>query len=128
MPLQAENSTDEYWPACAFTSFTQDNGWLIGDASQDYPHIARRYVSQQLGYIQQKFQPKRIMICEFGFPVFGEALKPLEAQLYDQERTIYYRAFIEEALQAHSAGDMDLIRILAWSALDNNEVGTFDTH
>jgi beta-glucosidase/6-phospho-beta-glucosidase/beta-galactosidase len=48
------------------------------------------------------------------------------AQRYDLERTLYYQEFLREMLKAMFEDNVKVIGTLAWSALDNNEFGSFD--
>ncbi|KAJ5992516.1 beta-glucosidase [Penicillium sp. IBT 35674x] len=121
------NSSDPLWPYCAVLTNVQANGWLMGDGSEAYPYIAPQYVRQQLGYLWNTFKPSAILVAEFGFPVFAESQKTVPAQQYDLERTLYYQGFLHEVLKAIHKDGVNVIGTIAWSFLDNNELGTYDS-
>ena len=119
------NSSNPLWPTCTVLTNVQANGWLMGDGSMAYPYVAPQYVRQQLSYIWNTFRPAGIMVSEFGFPVFAEAQKSLPAQQYDLERTLYYQGFLQETLKSIYLDGVRVIGTLAWSFVDNNELGSY---
>ncbi|KAI9332459.1 beta-glucosidase [Zopfochytrium polystomum] len=123
----AANKSDPLWPSCVELSYVQRNGWLIGAASNSYPHIAPQYVREQLGYVWKTYgQPAGgVMITEFGLPVTAESTLPLAKQLMDFDRSMYYVNFLAETLRAVHHDGVKVIGALAWSFLDNNEFGSY---
>ena len=119
------NFSDPLWPTCTVLSNVQANGWLMGDGSMAYPYIAPQYVRQQLSYVWNTFWPSGILVSEFGFPVFAEAQKDPPAQQYDLERTLYYQGFLQEVLKSMHIDGVNVIGTLAWSFVDNNELGSY---
>jgi beta-glucosidase/6-phospho-beta-glucosidase/beta-galactosidase len=120
------NSSDPLWPRCADLTEFQQNGWQIGQKSNDYAYIAPQYVRQQLGYVWNTFKPTGILIAEFGFNPFMEAEKKLVEQQYDLERTLYYQDFLKETLKSMHLDGVNVIGALAWSFVDNNEFGSYE--
>lgn len=55
-----------------------------------------------------------------------EYSRTLDAQRYDLERTLYYQSFLAEMLKAIYEDGINVVGALAWSALDNNEFGSFE--
>ncbi|PYI14686.1 beta-glucosidase [Aspergillus violaceofuscus CBS 115571] len=121
----AANSSHPLWPSCATLTNVQANGWLMGEASNDYAYIAPQYVRQQLGYLWNTFRPKGILVAEYGFNPFADANRSLNAQRYDLERTLYYHFFLREVLTAIHEDGINVIGALAWSVLDNDEFGSY---
>ncbi|KAH8651387.1 beta-glucosidase [Xylariales sp. PMI_506] len=120
----AANPSDPHWPSCVVLSSTQADGWLMGAASNSYVYIAPQYMRQQLKYVWDVFRPRGgILISEIGFPVQNEALKTLPQQQFDIERSLYYNAFLSEALKAVHEDGVPVIGAFAWSFVDNNEWG-----
>ncbi|THX37280.1 hypothetical protein D6D10_06016 [Aureobasidium pullulans] len=50
--------------SCADLTEIQQNGWQIGQKSNDYAYIAPQYVCQPLGYVWNTFKPSGILIAE----------------------------------------------------------------
>ncbi|PYH46479.1 glycoside hydrolase [Aspergillus saccharolyticus JOP 1030-1] len=119
------NASNALWPSCATLTNVQANGWLMGEASNDYAYIAPQYVRQQLGYLWNTFRPKGILVAEFGFNPFADANRSLNAQRYDLERTLYYHFFLREVLTAIHEDGINVVGALAWSVLDNDEFGSY---
>ncbi|KAJ5819203.1 beta-glucosidase [Penicillium riverlandense] len=125
----ARNKSDPLWPTCVVTTNDAANGWLIGDASSvTYSFIAPEYVRAQMNYVWDTFRPAGVLVAEYGFPATGDTLRALDAQRYDLERTIYYQAFLTEVLRAVHEDGVNVIGALAWSFIETNEFGTFDSH
>lgn len=125
----ANDPSNALWPTCVVTTNDAANGWLIGDASSvGYSFIASQYVRAQMNYVWNTFRPAGVLIAEYGFPTLGDNLKVLDAQRYDMERTIYYQAFLTEVLRAVNEDGVNIIGALAWSFIETNEFGTFDSH
>ncbi|KAI5203491.1 beta-glucosidase [Aureobasidium subglaciale] len=120
------NSSDPLWPRCAELTEIQQNGWQVGQKSNDYAYIAPQYVRQQLGYVWNTFRPSGILISEFGFNPFMESEKKPVEQLYDLERSLYYESFLKETLKSMHLDGVNVIGALAWSFVDNNEFGSFE--
>jgi beta-glucosidase/6-phospho-beta-glucosidase/beta-galactosidase len=125
----AADPTNSLWPTCVITSNVDASGWQIGDASSvPYSFIAPQYVRAQINYVWNTFRPPGILVAEYGFPKFGEQPEPLDAQRYDLERSIYYQAFLTEVLKAANEDGVNVVGALAWSFIETNEFGTFDSH
>ncbi|KAH8822066.1 beta-glucosidase [Xylogone sp. PMI_703] len=125
----ASDPSNPLWPSCVQSTNDDASGWLIGDASSvTYSFIAPQNVRAQMNYVWNTFRPSGILIAEYGFPTFGDNLKALDAQRYDLERTIYYQAFLTEILRAVNEDHVNVIGALAWSFVETNEFGTFDSH
>jgi beta-glucosidase/6-phospho-beta-glucosidase/beta-galactosidase len=125
----ARNKSDPLWPTCVVTTNDAANGWLIGDASSvTYSFIAPEYVRAQMNYVWDTFRPAGVLVAEYGFPAIGDTLRALDAQRYDLERSIYYQAFLTEVLRAVHEDGVNVIGALAWSFIETNEFGTFDSH
>lgn len=124
----AANSSNPLWPKCVATTYVDASGWLIGDASSvAYSCIAPQHVREQLNYVWNTFRPNGVLVAEYGFPSIGDTLRSLDAQRYDLERTVYYQAFLTEFLKSIHEDRVNVIGALAWSILDTNEFGTFDS-
>ena len=119
------NYSDPLWPECVMLTNVQANGWLMGDASNEYSYIAPQYFRQQLGYVWNTFRPSAILIAEFGFPEFAAIQNTIPGQLYDLQRTLYYQTFLQEMLKAIHEDGVNVIGTIAWSFMDNNEFGSF---
>ena len=125
----AADPSNPLWPTCVVLINVDGNGWLIGDASSvPYSFIAPQYVRAQMNYVWNTFRPLGVLVSEYGFPKFGEYLEPIDAQRYDLERSIYYRAFLTEVLRAVNEDGVNVMGALAWSFIETNEFGTFDDH
>ncbi|CAN8105903.1 unnamed protein product [Discula destructiva] len=125
----ASSSSDPLWPTCANTTHTQLNGWALGAHGHDeHCYIAPQYVRQQLGYIWNTYRPSAIIITEFGFTVYDEALRTLEDQRYDLERSLYFQDFLNEVLKSVNEDGVNVIGALAWSFADDNEFGSYTSH
>ena len=120
------NSSDPLWPQCAELGEIQQNGWQVGQKSNDYAYIAPQYVRQQLGYIWNTFRPSGILISEFGFNPFMESKETLVQQRYDLQRALYYQEYLRELLKSMHLDGVNVIGALAWSFVDNNEFGSFE--
>lgn len=98
---------------------------LTCKGSYAYAYLAPQYVRQQLEYVWNVFRPKGVLIAEFGFNPFMENAKTTVAQLYDLERTLYYREFLRETLKSIYEDNVNVIGALAWSFLDNDEFTSY---
>ncbi|RJE25237.1 beta-glucosidase [Aspergillus sclerotialis] len=124
----AANSSNPLWPKCVETTFVGKDGWLMGDSSTaGFNTLAPQYVRSQLGYLWNTFRPKGILVAEYGFPSAGDTVRSLDQQRYDLERTLYYQAFLIETLKAIHEDGVNVIGALAWSIMDTNEFGSFDS-
>lgn len=125
----AANSSHPLWPKCVETTFVGKDGWLMGDSSTaGFNTLAPQYVRSQLGYLWDTFRPKGILVAEYGFPSAGDTVRSLDQQRYDLERTLFYQAFLTETLKAIHEDKVNVIGALAWSIMDTNEFGSFDSH
>ena len=106
--------TNPLWPTCVVTSNINASGWQISDASFVlYSFIAPQYVQAQMNYIWNTFRPAGVLVAKYRFPKFGENLEPLDAQRYDLERSIYYRAFLTEVLRAVNEDGVNVMGALS---------------
>ena len=122
----AADKNNSLWPTCVVGTNVQQDGWLNGQASYAYAYIAPQYVRQQIGYVWNTFRPREgVLIAEFGFNPFMEWAKPVVAQLYDLERTLYYQWFLREMLKSIYEDGVNVIGTLAWSFLDNDEFTSY---
>lgn len=119
------NTSHPSWPTCVSLTNIQSNGWAMGQASNDYAYIAPQYVCQQLNYVWNTFKPSGILVAEYGFNPFEESKRPLAAQRFDLERTLYYEDFLTEMMKARVEDGVNVIGALAWSLQDNNEFGRY---
>ncbi|CAD0024717.1 unnamed protein product [Aureobasidium pullulans] len=88
----------------------QQNGWQIGQESNDYAYIAPQY-------------PSGILIAEFGFNPFMESEKKPVEQLYDLERSLYHEGFLKETLKSMH---LDGVNVIGGNFVDNNEFESFE--
>lgn len=128
----AANTSHPLWPKCVDLSYTQRNGWLLGAHGYDsHSYIAPRYMRQQMGYIWHTFRPARILIAEFGFPVYGEAdasggaPRTLPDQRLDLDRTLYLQEYLAEMMKIIYEDGVRVMGALAWTLADDNEFGTY---
>jgi hypothetical protein len=49
-------------------------------SSVTYSFISPQYVRAQMNYIWNTFRLSGVLISEFGFPTYGDSLKPLDVQ------------------------------------------------
>ena len=119
------NTSHELWPLCVKESQVREDGWKIGYRSQSYVYITPIQLREFLNYIWNTFYSP-IFIGEFGFPEWREREKELGDQLYDINRSIYYRSFMESVLHAIHYDKVNIIGALAWSFADNWEFGDYD--
>lgn len=125
----AANTSDPLWPTCVVTTNVAADGWLIGQASSvTYSFIDPQYVRSQMAYVWDIFKPSGVLIAEFGFPSYGDNLQTLDVQRYDLLRTSYYQAYLTKVLESINLDGVNIIGALAWSFLETNEFGTFDSH
>lgn len=110
----AANISDPNWPVCVITPNVQADGWLEGQESNDYAYIDPQYVRQQVGYLWNTYKLSGILVSEFGFNPFADALKKPVQQRYDLERTLYYQGFLRELLKAKYLDNVNIIGTLAW--------------
>ncbi|CUM49375.1 unnamed protein product [Debaryomyces fabryi] len=119
------NTSHELWPLCVKESQMREDGWKIGYRSQSYVYITPIQLREFLKYIWNTFHSP-ILIGEFGFPEWREREKELGDQLYDINRSIYYRSFMESVLNAIHDDKVHVIGALAWSFADNWEFGDYE--
>jgi beta-glucosidase/6-phospho-beta-glucosidase/beta-galactosidase len=124
----AKDPNHSLWPNCVNTTSVSSNGWEIGFYSNSYPYLTPKYFRAFMNYIWETYQPKAIMVSEFGFPVFAEAEADLASQLNDLPRSLYYEAFLTEILNCIHEDGINIIGAVGWSMLDNWEFGSFDQH
>ncbi|KAK6541481.1 hypothetical protein TWF694_007290 [Orbilia ellipsospora] len=114
-----------YYPYCVTQQEYNKFGWNIGYRSQSYVYITPEYLRTYLNYLWNTFR-KPVLISEFGFPVFGEALKEPRDQVFDTPRSLYYQSFLSETLKAIWEDGVHMMGALAWSFADNWEFGDYD--
>lgn len=124
----AKDPSNIYWPNCIVQTPISENNWEIGFYSNDYPYMTPVYFRSFMNYIWDTYHPPAIMVTEFGFPVFEEALAPLESQRNDLPRTLYYDSYLTEILNCIHKDGINIIGAIGWSMLDNWEFGTFAQH
>ena len=120
----AANSSSPYYPYCVVQETSNIFGWNIGYRSQSYVYITPTYLRTYLSYLYNTFRHP-VLISEFGFPVFGEADKEVEDQLFDSPRSQYYLSFMSEVLKSIWEDGVNVMGALAWSFADNWEFGDY---
>ncbi|KAF2181073.1 glycoside hydrolase family 1 protein [Zopfia rhizophila CBS 207.26] len=123
----ARNSSHPLRPYCVTQRTTTTTGWNIGYRSQSYVYLTPTYFRTYLNYLWNTFRSP-VAVTEFGFPVFGEAEKELQDQLFDSPRSWYYQSYLSEGLKAMWEDGVQFIGAFAWSWADNWEFGDFDAH
>ncbi|KAF2845606.1 glycoside hydrolase family 1 protein [Plenodomus tracheiphilus IPT5] len=123
----AANITDTLRPYCVTQSTTTTTGWNIGYRSQSYVYLTPEYFRTYLNYLYNTFRAP-VAVTEFGFPVFGEALKAQPDQEFDSPRSWYYQSYLNEGLKAIWEDGVEFIGAFAWSFMDNWEFGDYDQH
>lgn len=118
------NRTDPGWPYCTATTDLSKNGWLNGYRASSHSFSTPRFTRIAMNYLWNTYKTP-LVYMEFGFPVFGEVEKDLDAQRYDVPRSNYYLSTMSELLAAIWEDGIDLRSAFAWSFLDNWEFGTF---
>lgn len=121
------NKTDPAWPNCVTFSDVTENGWQIGYRSNAYTFSSPRLTRIAMNYLWNTYKTP-LVYTEFGFPVFAEAEKDLDAQRYDTPRSNYYLSVMSELLAAIWEDGIDLRGAFAWSFLDNWEFGSYEEH
>ncbi|KAH9866309.1 hypothetical protein J1614_008875 [Plenodomus biglobosus] len=123
----ATNATHPLRPYCVTQSTTTTTGWNIGYRSQSYVYLTPEYFRTYLSYLYNTFRAP-VAVTEFGFPVFGEALKAQADQEFDSPRSWYYQSYLNEGLKAIWEDGVEFIGAFAWSFMDNWEFGDYDQH
>ncbi|KAI8943286.1 hypothetical protein NX059_001306 [Plenodomus lindquistii] len=123
----AANITHSLRPYCVTQSTTTTTGWNIGYRSQSYVYLTPEYFRTYLSYLYNTFRAP-VAVTEFGFPVFGEALKEQADQEFDSPRSWYYQSYLNEGLKAIWEDGVEFIGAFAWSFMDNWEFGDYDQH
>lgn len=119
------NTSHELWPTCVKESQVREDGWKIGYRSQSYVYITPIQLREFLNYIWNTFHSP-VFIGEFGFPEWKESEKELGDQLFDLNRSIYYRSFMEAILHAIHYDNVNVMGAFAWSFADNWEFGDYE--
>lgn len=119
------NVSHELWPICVNESQTRLDGWKIGYRSQSYVYITPEHLREFLNYIWLTFKTP-VFVTEFGFPEWREGEKELGDQLYDIDRSIYYRSFMDAILKAIHYDYVKVLGALAWSFADSWEFGDYE--
>jgi beta-glucosidase/6-phospho-beta-glucosidase/beta-galactosidase len=123
----ATNSSHPLQPYCVTQSTETTTGWNIGYRSQSYVYLTPAYFRTYLNYLYNTFRAP-VAVTEFGFPVFGEALKTQKDQEFDSPRSLYYQSYLNEGLKAIWEDGVEFIGAFAWSWADNWEFGDYDQH
>lgn len=123
----AANTSHPLRPYCVTQSTTTTTGWNIGYRSQSYVYLTPTYFRTYLNYLWNTFKSP-VAVTEFGFPVFGEALKQQKDQEFDSPRSWYYQSYLNEGLKAIWEDGVQFIGAFAWSWADNWEFGDYDAH
>jgi beta-glucosidase/6-phospho-beta-glucosidase/beta-galactosidase len=123
----AANASHPLRPYCVTQSTTTTTGWNIGYRSQSYVYLTPAYFRTYLNYLWNTFKHP-VAVTEFGFPVFGEALKEQKDQEFDSPRSWYYQSYLNEGLKAIWEDGVQFIGAFAWSWADNWEFGDYDQH
>lgn len=123
----AANINHPLRPYCVTQSTTTTTGWNIGYRSQSYVYLTPAYFRTYLNYLYNTFRAP-VAVTEFGFPVFGEALKAQSDQEFDSPRSWYYQSYLNEGLKAIWEDGVEFIGAFAWSSMDNWEFGDYDQH
>lgn len=124
----AANTSHPLWPKCVDLTYTQQNGWLLGSHGDDvHAYLAPQYLRQQLGFIWHTYRPAKILITEFGFPLYGEAAadRALQDQRMDLDRTLYLQEYLAEMMKCIHEDGVRVMGALAWTFADDNEFGTY---
>jgi beta-glucosidase/6-phospho-beta-glucosidase/beta-galactosidase len=124
IPACASNSSSPYFPYCVVQETSNIFGWAIGYRSQSYVYITPKYLRTYMNYLYNTWK-KPVLVSEFGFPVFGEANKAVEDQLFDSPRSQYYLSFMTEILKSIHEDGVHVMGALAWSFADNWEFGDY---
>lgn len=118
------NSSHELWPICVNQTSVRPDGWAVGYKSQSYVYITPDQLREALNYFWDTYHSP-ILVAEFGFPEWRESEKELVDQVFDINRSIYYRSFMEAMLRAIHYDKVKFLGALAWSFADNWEFGDF---
>ncbi|CUM67336.1 uncharacterized protein PRCAT00005029001 [Priceomyces carsonii] len=121
----AANRSHELWPICVNQTEVQEDGWKIGYRSQSYVYITPVQLREYLNFLWDTYKAP-VFVSEFGFPEWRESEKELGDQLFDLNRSIYYRSFMEAILQAIHYDKVPVMGALAWSFADNWEFGDYE--
>ncbi|KAF2133982.1 glycoside hydrolase family 1 protein [Dothidotthia symphoricarpi CBS 119687] len=121
----AGNASHPLRPYCVTQETMTTTGWNIGYRSHSYVYITPTYFRTYLNYLWNTFRAP-IAVTEFGFPVFAEAQKAVQDQLFDSPRRQYYQSYLAEGLKAIWEDGVEWIGAFAWSFADNWEFGSFD--
>ncbi|CUM64868.1 uncharacterized protein PRCAT00002483001 [Priceomyces carsonii] len=121
----AANPSHELWPLCVNQSQTREDGWKIGYRSQSYVYITPVQLREYLNFLWDSYRAP-VFVSEFGYPEWREAEKELGDQLFDLNRSIYYRSFLEAILKAIHYDKVNVMGALAWSFADNWEFGDYE--
>jgi len=103
-------------------TFRDRNGSLIGpQAASEWLHVVPEAIKMQLQYVHERYNPSGIIITENGCDVPNEQSMYLEQALNDTFRVNFFRAYLEQAMQAVNESGVPLRGYFAWSLLDNFE-------
>lgn len=118
------NKTDPNWPICVNQTMTDVNGWAVGYRSHSYVYITPTYFRSFLNYLWNTFKSP-VLVGEFGFPEWMEQKKELKDQLFDTDRSVYYRSYLNSILEAIHYDNVHVLGAFAWSFADNWEFGDY---
>ncbi|KAL4971533.1 glycoside hydrolase superfamily [Aspergillus desertorum] len=117
-------STNSLYPYCVTQETTNVYGWNIGYRSDSYVYITPTYLRSYLSYVWNTFRTP-VLIGEFGFPVYAEAERELQDQVFDSPRSQYYLSYLSETLKAIWEDGVHVAGAFAWSFADNWEFGDY---
>lgn len=120
-----KNQTNKQWPLCLNATNYLKTGWKVGYRSQSYVYITPKHLREALNFVHKTFKAP-VFVTEFGFPEWREGEKELADQLFDLDRSIYYRSFMDAILNAVNLDGVDVMGALAWSFADNWEFGDYN--
>ncbi|RDW80332.1 hypothetical protein BP5796_05030 [Coleophoma crateriformis] len=113
------------WPVCVNTTFLQADGWLDGNPSNDYVHTTPAFFTEHMSYLWNTFKPSGILISEYGFNQYNEALMAYDIARFDTLRSMYYQEFVDAMRMCIWDMGINIIGALAWAYVDNDEFGSF---
>lgn len=124
----AKDPSHSLWPNCVVELSVSDNNWQIGYYSNSYPYLTATGFRSFMNYLWDTYKPGKLMVSEFGFPVWKEAEAPLVDQRNDLPRWLYYEAYLTEILNCIHKDGINIIGAMAWGMLDDWEFGTYNQH
>ncbi|EIE27639.1 beta-glucosidase [Coccomyxa subellipsoidea C-169] len=100
-------------------------GKLIGaEAESDWLKVTPWGFRLMLNWVNDRYQPKEIIVTENGMSMKGEDAMPMPQALQDTQRVNFYRDYIAAATEAVTIDKVPMTGYFAWSLLDNFEWGS----